>query len=98
MATDEYQQKEHLKIVDHFYTALHDLTGHEYEIRKDQQSVYIYHASKEVTKRLTRDCILYALYGIMLSADVRTLHIEGFGVIGLTTLKNHIRAGVDLAG
>lgn len=91
MADDECQQLENLKIADRFYMALHDLVGYEYEVRKDQKSIYIYHSDRNIRKKATSDCILHAMYGVMLSSDVRSIYVDGFGELTLTTLKHHIR-------
>lgn len=94
IAGDEETQQ-NLKTADLFYTALHDLTGYEFEVRKDQQSVYIYHSSCSISKKATNDCILHALYGIMLSTDVCSIHIEGFGRLTRESMKKHIRFSLD---
>lgn len=79
-----------LRAANLIYTALHDLTGHEFEVISDEGTIYIYHSDRNISKKAAHDCILHAVYGIMLSTDVRSLYIEGLGKLTYSSIKKHI--------
>jgi hypothetical protein len=90
MASNKDHQLKDVRIVDKIYSTLRSLTGEEFEVRKDQDFIYIYHSDRNTRKKATSDCILHAMYGVVFSSGVRSIYIDGFGVLSLATLKKHI--------